>query len=252
MDRKHSIRLCVGNGMRENVHREFSERFGVKGVEVYGATEGNCVLVNSEGKYGACGYMPLLCRFVPIMPIFLIKVDNDMNPIRDKNGFCIQCDIGEKGLLVGEIGTSTKSAYSGYANNTEASKKKIITDVFRKGQNAFNTGDVLMSDWNGYTYFVDRLGDTFRWRGENVSTIEVENALSARIDSKEVVVWGVEIPGQEGKAGMATLVTNDVDIKKLGEHIKADLPAYAKPLFIRITKEVEHTGNYKKLNNALF
>ena len=99
-------------------------------------------------------------------------------------------------------------------------------------------------DWYGYVYFCDRLGDTFRWRGENVSTIEVENIISSKVNSKEVVVYGVEIPGQEGKAGMATIVANDVDMKSLGEQIKNDLPAYAKPIFIRITENVDHTGKY--------
>ena len=103
---------------------------------------------------------------------------------------------------------------------------------------------MLVSDWYGYTYFVDRLGDTFRWKGENVSTVEVENAISLRLESKEVTVYGVEVLGEEGKAGMATITSVDVDIKKLGEHLKADLPSYAKPLFIRLVKEFEHTGNY--------
>ncbi len=99
-----------------------------------------------------------------------------------------------------------------------------------------------MSDKHGWIYFVDRLGDTFRWRGENVSTVEVENIISSRLDSREVVVYGVEIKGQEGRAGMATLMTLDVDIKKLGENIKTDLPPYARPVFLRLNEHVEHTG----------
>ena len=106
----------------------------------------------------------------------------------------------------------------------------------------FILGDMLVSDWYGYVYFVDRLGDTFRWRGENVSTVEVENAISIRVNSKEVTVYGVNVPGEEGKAGMATLASTNIDIKQLGEHIKADLPSYAKPLFIRLVTEFEHTG----------
>ena len=101
---------------------------------------------------------------------------------------------------------------------------------------------MLVNDWYGYTYFVDRTGDTFRWRGENVSTVEVENAISLRMNSKEVTVYGVDVPGQEGKAGMATLACTNVDIKQLGEHLKADLPSYAKPLFIRLVADFEHTG----------
>ena len=166
-----------------------------------------------------------------------------MNPIRDKKGFCIQCDVGEKGLLVGVIGNSTTTDYSGYANQKENSNKKIIENLFKKNQRAFNTGDYMMMDYYGYIYFVDRLGDTFRWKGENVSTIEVENIISTFINSKEVVVYGVEVPGQEGRAGMATLITDSIDIKRLSEYVKANLPSYAKPLFIRIG-EVEHTGKF--------
>ena len=102
-----------------------------------------------------------------------------------------------------------------------------------------------MIDDYGWVYFVDRLGDTFRWRGENVSTIEVENILSSKVNSIETVVYGVEIPGQEGRAGMATIMTNNVDVKKLGDSLKKDLPAYARPIFIRLNENVEHTGKFR-------
>ena len=170
-----------------------------------------------------------------------------MNPVRDENGHCIRCRDGEKGLLIGIIGNTTKTAFNGYANNKEATKKKIVEDVFRKGQRAFNSGDLMMRDSFGYMYFCDRLGDTYRWRGENVSTIEVENVLSAHLNSKEVVVYGVEIAGQEGRAGMAALLETSLsggDLAQLGEKIKRDLPAYARPVFIRLIKEIEHTGEF--------
>jgi solute carrier family 27 fatty acid transporter 1/4 len=244
LDRKHSIRACVGNGMRgADLHRQFTERFGIKCVELYGATEGNAVLVNVNGKYGACGFIPLLNDFITLMPTYIIRVDRDYNPVRDAQGRCIKCEADEKGLLVGVIGNNTKEGYSGYANQTkEQSEKKVIPDLFKPGQNAFNTGDLLVRDWLGYTYFVDRLGDTFRWRGENVSTFEVENIISARLSSKEVIVYGVEVPGQEGRAGMATICDLNVNMVELGENIKKDLTSYAKPLFIRLEAEVEHTG----------
>ena len=128
--------------MRVNVHKAFSERFNVKGVEIYATTEGNCCLVNMDGRYGACGFIPLLNLYIPvnILPLYIIKIDNDKMPIRNINGFCIQCDIGEKGLIVGAIDKSTKSDYSGYANNSQDTQKKVITNLFKKGQNAFNTG----------------------------------------------------------------------------------------------------------------
>jgi solute carrier family 27 fatty acid transporter 1/4 len=167
-----------------------------------------------------------------------------MNPIRDEHGFCIRCHAGEKGLLVGLIGNDPMKAYNGYANNTQASRTKVIENVFRKGQCAFNSGDLMMMDSLGYMYFCDRLGDTYRWRGENVSTIEVENVISRCLDSREVVVYGVEVPGQEGKAGMAALNCNpeDIDLQSLSVKLKKDLPTYAKPVFVRFVQELEHTG----------
>ncbi len=138
---------------------------------IYGATEGNCILVNFLGHYGACGFIPVINRYAKILPTFIIKIDQDSNPIRDSNGFCVQCKPGEKGVIVGVIATNTKEAYNGYANNKEASEKKIIKNLFKENQNAFNTGDLAMTDKSGWVYFVDRLGDTYRWRGKNASTI---------------------------------------------------------------------------------
>ena len=195
--------------------------------------------VNTTGKYGACGFIPPINRYLKFLQLFIIKIDKEMNPIRDSNGCCIQCKPDEKGLIVGIINPkNTKQQYSGYANSKEASEKKIIPNLFKSGQTGFNTGDLVMADKDGWIYFIDRLGDTYRWRGENVSTVEVENIISARVNSLEVIVYGVEVKGQEGRAGMATLMSLDVDIKKLGEHIKQDLPAYAKPLFLRLNDQV--------------
>lgn len=140
LDKKHSIRLCIGNGMRENVQKEFTSRFNIKCLEIYGATEGNCVLINTTGKLGACGYVPVINKFITVLPVYIIKIDENDNPVRDENGFCVECEYGEKGLIVGVISKSTKSDYSGYANNEEASNKKVIFDLFKKGQKGFNTG----------------------------------------------------------------------------------------------------------------
>ena len=175
-----------------------------------------------------------------------------MNPIRDENGFCIECGKGEKGLLIGIIGNSPKTAFNGYANNAQASNKKIIENVFKKGQRAFNSGDLMMCDNFGYMYFCDRLGDTFRWRGENVATIEVENVVSKILNSIEVVVYGVEVPGQEGRAGMAAITNgSDTNLNKLAQGIKTELPPYARPLFVRLVDELEHTGTFKAKKNHL-
>jgi solute carrier family 27 fatty acid transporter 1/4 len=156
----------------------------------------------------------------------------------------MKCEPGEKGLLVGIIGNNPVTAYNGYANNSQASRTKVLDNVFKKGQSGFNSGDLMMMDSLGYMYFCDRLGDTYRWRGENVSTIEVENVISRNLDSREVVVYGVEVPGQEGKAGMAALnfQPDALDLGLLGAQLKNELPNYAKPMFIRFVENVEHTG----------
>ena len=166
-----------------------------------------------------------------------------MNPIRNSKGLCVACEPGEKGLAVGLLGDKPTVEYSGYANNKSASEKKIIDNVFKKGQKAFNSGDLMMCDEYGYIYFCDRLGDTYRWKGENVSTVEVENIISAKLNFTEVVVFGVEIPGQEGRAGMVAILKLDVDLKKLYDDLKKDLPAYSRPVFIRLVEDVDHTGN---------
>lgn len=253
LDRAHSVRIAIGNGMRKNVWEEFNTRFGnIKCIEFYAASEGNCTLINFVSKTGACGFFPLLNFIKRIYPVTLIKIDEQMRPIRDSRGYCIECKVGEKGLLIGMIGKVATAQYNGYANNTEASNSKIIDNVFAKGQRAFNSGDLMVCDWLGYMYFCDRLGDTFRWRGENVATCEVENVISKHLNSAEVVVYGVEIPGQEGKAGMAAISTKDVNFfESLSQQLKVDLPAYAKPLFIRLMSKLEHTGTFKAIKNTL-
>lgn len=195
-------------------------------------------------KIGACGFVPLINKFVKVLSVYIIKIDDEMRPIRDERGFCIECKPGEKGLLIGLIGTTAKTAYNGYANNKQASNGKIIEDVFKSGQRAFNSGDVMICDAYGYLYFCDRLGDTFRWRGENVATVEVENCISGHLNSAEVNVYGVQVPGQEGRAGMAALMRQDVDVDALAVHLKANLPSYAKPLFLRLSKEFDYTGKF--------
>ncbi len=205
--------------------------------------------MNIGGKVGACGFIPVVNRWLQKLAINIIRVDNETNPIRDSNGYCIACQPGEKGLAVGLLGDKPTKEYSGYANNKQASEKKIIENVFKKGQRAFNSGDMMMSDEYGYVYFCDRLGDTYRWKGENVSTIEVENIISAKLNFTEVVVYGVEIPGQEGRAGMVSILKLDVDLKKLYEALKNDLPNYAKPVFIRLVENVDHTGKLLVLMN---
>lgn len=251
LDQEHSIRIAIGNGLRKNVWKDFSQRFGIRCLEFYAASEGNCTVWNLDGKIGACGFIPLLNKSLELMSLNIIRIDKDMNPVRDRNGFCIHTKPGEVGLAIGIIGNSVKSSYKGYANNDEATKKKIIKNVFKPGQRAFNSGDLMSMDKYGYVYFQDRIGDTFRWKGENVSTVEIENIISSILNGQEVIVYGVGIPGQEGKAGMATIPNLDVNIESLGRSLEKSLASYARPLFIRLTEDVEHTGSFKAKKNTL-
>ena len=134
LDQKHSIKCAIGNGLRENVWNEFYKRFNVKCQEFYAASEGNCTMINFTSKVGACGFVPLINKYIKVLSVYLIKIDNEMLPIRNKNGYCIECKPGEKGLLIGMIGNTAKTAYNGYANNKKASNGKIIMNVFKEGK----------------------------------------------------------------------------------------------------------------------
>ncbi|KAF8765033.1 Long-chain fatty acid transport protein 1 like protein [Argiope bruennichi] len=204
-DRQHQVRLMFGNGLRPQIWQQFVDRFNIPNIgELYGSTEGNANVINIDNKVGAVGFMS---RIIPtIYPVSLIKVDaNTGEPIRDNKGLCIRCEPGEPGEFVGKIITSDPiRQFDGYVNQS-ATKKKIIRDCFTKGDMAFLSGDLLMMDEDGYLFFVDRTGDTFRWRGENVSTMEVEGMISNILHHTDSVVYGVEVPGNEGRAGMAAI-----------------------------------------------
>ncbi len=145
LDRAHSIRKAIGNGLRANVWKEFNARFNVKCIEFYAASEGNCTMINTMGRVGSCGFVPLINTLVPVLPVSLIKVDEQMTPIRDEKGFCVRCKPFEKGLLIGIINPKKPTAaYSGYANNDKESSKKIIENPFRQGQRAFNSGFIFL------------------------------------------------------------------------------------------------------------
>nr|XP_018898544.1 PREDICTED: long-chain fatty acid transport protein 1-like [Bemisia tabaci] len=244
---QHNVRLIVGNGLRAQIWEQFVKRFNIKQVgEFYGATESNCNIINADNTVGAVGFIPWFVK--PIYSATLIRVDPDTSePLRDERGLCIPCKEGEPGLLIGLINNrKAESAFHGYADK-KASESKILQDVFAKGQSAFNSGDILICDELGYFYFKDRTGDTFRWRGENVATSEVEAVISNVIQLNDAVVYGVEINNVEGKAGMAAVVDPEkkVDLKQLAEGIKKSLPTYARPLFLRIMENVNLTATFK-------
>ncbi|XP_055949043.1 long-chain fatty acid transport protein 1-like isoform X2 [Argiope bruennichi] len=246
-DRQHQVRLMFGNGLRPQIWQQFVDRFNIPNIgELYGSTEGNANVINIDNKVGAVGFMS---RIIPtIYPVSLIKVDaNTGEPIRDNKGLCIRCEPGEPGEFVGKIITSDPiRQFDGYVNQS-ATKKKIIRDCFTKGDMAFLSGDLLMMDEDGYLFFVDRTGDTFRWRGENVSTMEVEGMISNILHHTDSVVYGVEVPGNEGRAGMAAISDPEhkVDLKHLFKELSLSLPGYAVPLFVRICDSLESTGTFK-------
>ncbi|XP_055353720.1 long-chain fatty acid transport protein 4-like [Paramacrobiotus metropolitanus] len=251
-DRMHRVRLMFGNGLRNQIWADFQKRFGVKQMaEFYGATEGNASLINIDNTIGAVGFVS---RIVPwIYPVKLIRAHPETGePLRDSKGMCIPCKPGEAGELVGKIKTSGIHKFDGYCNQ-EATMKKIAHDVFRKGDLAFLTGDILVMDDYGYLYFRDRTGDTFRWKGENVSTNEVEAAIGKIVGLEAVVVFGVSVPGYEGKAGMVCITGDERkhDLRKLSDEMKHSLPSYARPLFVRFVSQVEETGTFKLIKSRL-
>jgi fatty-acyl-CoA synthase len=182
-----------------------------------------------------------------ILPVQIVKFDVDTElPIRDKNGFCIECAPNEPGELIGKIvaGDPTRE-FAGYTDPS-ATKKKILNDVFVKGDSWFRTGDLLRWDEEGFIFFVDRIGDTFRWKGENVATSEVAQVISQIPGVLEANVYGVAIPHKDGRAGMASLVvTSEFSLEALFEQCKKDLPKFAAPVFVRLSKEMEITGTFK-------
>jgi fatty-acyl-CoA synthase len=246
---KHRIRLCCGNGLRPDVWPDFARRFRIpKILEFYAATEGNVSTFNFEGKPGAVGRIPwfMAHRF----PTKIVKFDVEKEqPIRDARGFCIECAPDESGEAIGKIlndPSKPGNRFEGYAVKAET-ERKILRDVFEQGDTWFRTGDLLRKDQQGYFYFVDRIGDTFRWKGENVSTAEVAEAITAFPGIAEANVYGVGIPGKDGRAGMAALVVDrEIDLAALREHLVERLPDYARPLFLRIRDELDVTGTFKQ------
>ncbi|XP_034934364.1 long-chain fatty acid transport protein 4-like isoform X2 [Chelonus insularis] len=245
-DKQHNIRVIFGNGLRPQIWREFVDRFKISQVaEFYGATEGNANIVNVDNTVGAIGFVS---RIIPaVYPISIIKVDADGEPIRNEKGLCQACKPDEPGVFIGKIIPNNPArAFLGYVDE-KASEKKIVRNVFKLGDSAFHSGDIVVADEFGYLYFKDRTGDTFRWKGENVSTSEVEAIVSNLINYRDCIVYGVEVHGAEGRAGMAAIYDENgtLDINELGKNIKENVPTYARPLFIRILSKIDLTGTFK-------
>jgi acyl-CoA synthetase (AMP-forming)/AMP-acid ligase II len=238
-DLNHRIRAISGNGLRPDIWKQFQKRFGISHIaEFYAATEGNAITVNALGLTGSVG--PRL------RGMRLVRWDEEADDfVRDPNGRLQRAKLGQPGLLLGKI--RARAQFDGYKDR-QASEQKIVRDAFSAGDAWFNTGDLLRLDMRGHLYFVDRLGDTFRWKGENVATSEVQEHLGKLESIAEVNVYGVAVPGTEGKAGMAAVVLRDgaeLDLGALRAHVTSGLPAYARPVFVRVLRELQKTSTFK-------
>lgn len=238
-DRKHKVRVIGGNGLRPAIWDDFTKRFGIDRVcEFYAASEGNTAFVNFFNLDKTTGICP--------SPVAFVEYDHDTGePLRDDKGRVKKVRNGEPGLLLSKV--SSFQPFDGYTDDLE-SEKKLVRGAFKEGDVWFNTGDLMRSQGFWHAAFVDRLGDTFRWKGENVATTEVEAALSIDPSVDECTVYGVEIDGAGGRAGMAAIKLNEgaeFDGKSLAESLYEKLPGYAVPLFVRVVGELAHTSTFK-------
>ena len=246
----HRLRLACGNGMAGNVWEAFQARFRIPQVlEFYAATEGNFSLYNMEGKPGAIGRVPP--HLAPLMPVALLRYDEATGqPARSADGLCIAAGRGQTGEAVCKI-TDGAARFEGYTDQA-ANARKILRNVFAHGDAWFRSGDLMRRDAEGFYYFVDRVGDTFRWKGENVASMEVASVLGTAPGVIAAAVYGVAVPGAEGRAGMAALeVAEDFDLAALYGHVAIRLPAYARPVFLRRAASLAMTGTFKHRKNAL-
>lgn len=243
-DRKHRVRVIAGNGLRPAIWDDFTERFGIDRVcEFYAASEGNTAFVNVLNIDKTTGICP--------SPIVFVEYNESGDPVRDKDGRVRKVKNGEPGLLLSKV--SNFQPFDGYTDK-EATEKKLVRDAFKEGDVWFNTGDLMRSQGFGHAAFTDRLGDTFRWKGENVATTEVEAAVATDSQVEEATVYGVEVPDTGGKAGMVAIQLKDgqeFDGKALADAVYAKLPGYAVPLFVRVVKELAHTSTFKSQKGDL-
>jgi fatty-acyl-CoA synthase len=244
----HNLRMACGNGLRPEVWRVFQERFRIPRIlEYYASTEGNFSLYNCEGQIGAIGRIPPF--LAGRLPVALLRFDVDAGePWRNAEGRCERCEPNEVGEAAGLIPADPAQRggqFEGYAD-PEASARKVLRNVFKEGDAWYRTGDLMRRDERGFFYFVDRVGETYRWKGENVSTAEVLTAITATRGVLEGVVYGVAVPGADGRAGMAALVVSpEFDLVEFRRRIAERLPAFSRPVFLRLIASLEATGTFK-------
>jgi fatty-acyl-CoA synthase len=248
-ERQHRLRLCCGNGLRPDIWDDFRRRFAIPHIrEFYAATEGNAILFNLDDTPGSVGRVPGWAR--RIFPITIVRFDLEREqPLRGPDGLCIECAPGEIGEMISKIMIDPLrpgQRFDGYADGA-ATERKILRDAFARGDSWFRTGDLMRRDARGYYFFVDRIGDTFRWKGENVSTSEVAELMTVFAGVSEANVYGVAVSGMEGRAGMAAIVAAPgLDLAALRRHLHERLPPYARPLFLRLRREIETTSTFKQ------
>ncbi|MEY4879579.1 MAG: hypothetical protein RJB62_1048 [Pseudomonadota bacterium] len=246
-ERNHTLRIAIGNGLRPEIWPRFKNRFQIPHImEFYGATEGNVGMINYDGQVGAIGRVPWYAR--QIQKVRLVRYDVEkQEPVRGPDGLCIETENGEAGEAIGKIDQNTARArFDGYTKK-EDTEKKVLRNVFAKDDLWFRTGDLMRRDRHGYFYFVDRTGDSFRWKGENVSTSQVAEAISSFSGIEEANVYGVTVPGWEGKAGMAALVTSKgFVLTDFAAHLEKNLPSYARPVFLRFRAAIAATSTFKQ------
>ena len=244
-DRRHKLRIATGSGLRPDVWPAFQQRFGIaRIIDSYGQTEGNISLQNRRGRVGSCGRAQPFTHHL----LRLGRYDHAKGDLaRDEKGFVVECRVGETGELLGKIDAQSTMTFDGYADRAE-NERKLVRDCFEPGDLYLRTGDLLRKDFASYYYFVDRIGDTFRWKGENVATMEVEHLLNGAPDIHETAVYGVRVPGTDGRAGMVLVVPGPgkrFDPDAFHAWSQACLPPYARPLFARVARHVDITGNFK-------
>ena len=262
LDKKHRVRLALGNGLRPDIWNAFKERFGIDTIaEFYAATEGGLALwnlSNNDHSRGAVGRAGSIAQLAVGHTFLIVRLDyGTEQPSRTGKGhFCAAAGYDEPGELLYKLNTKdVKSSFQGYYGNEQATTKKIMRDVLVKGDVYFRTGDVMRLDHEGRYWFCDRIGDTFRWKSENISTTEVQAVLGTHPAIVEANVYGVELPNHDGRAGCAALLLDGEPdaklLRSLARHVDKNLPKFAVPTFIRVAKVLETTGTNKQQKHGL-
>ncbi|KAL8606640.1 hypothetical protein ACOMHN_025739 [Nucella lapillus] len=256
LDSVHTVRAAIGNGLRKDIFQEVQRRFQIRQIcELFGATEGVSALFNIANKPGAIGRMSPFMEKLDPNPKVLVKFDyTSALPLRDENGRCIRVKPGQPGLFLSQVPDTrlVEGTLTVYKASREANDKKLVHNVLKEGDLFFNYGDIFYLDNDYFVYFHDRIGDTYRWKGENVSTTEVANILSTPDFITDANVYGVTVPGHDGRAGMVALTLNEGErmtpecLKQVYKVCQDDLPSYARPLFLRILPESAVTSTFKQ------